>query len=178
MPVSKDVNLAFVEGEALSMLTRFRQAAAALNTLTEYLCALLLGSMVLIVWLGVVDRYFVGLHITWTEELARYLMIWAALLAMSCGASHREHIGFTLLRDRLPSSAAKLVTLLTDLISIAFFAYLFIYGCKMTADGVHQYATIFGMSMFLPFASVPVAAALTIVQLLAAMLSPASEAHS
>jgi TRAP-type C4-dicarboxylate transport system permease small subunit len=39
---------------------------------------------------------------SFTEELARYLMIWMALLAVSCEIAHREHIGVEFVFSRLP----------------------------------------------------------------------------
>ncbi len=64
--------------------------AYRVNWLVERICALLLGIMVIVIWFEVVERYFLHLGMTWTEELSRYLMIWAALLAVSCGASTRS----------------------------------------------------------------------------------------
>lgn len=143
-----------------------RNASGRLNRIAEVTCALLVGLMVLVVWLGIVDRYFVGANITWTEEFARYVMIWAALLAVSCGARKREHIGFNLLVDRLPERLRQLLANVVDLVSVLFFVYLVVYGLRMTIDGAHQYATIFGMTMMVPFAAVPVSAFLTVIQIL------------
>jgi TRAP-type C4-dicarboxylate transport system permease small subunit len=53
------------------------------NWLVERICVLLLVLLVLDVWLGVLVRYVIPLPLTFTEELARYLMIWMALLAVS-----------------------------------------------------------------------------------------------
>jgi len=141
-----------------------------LNWCVERLCALLLGAMVLVVWLGILSRYCLTLNLTWTEELARYLMIWAALLAVSCGARYREHIGFDLLASRLPTLWHRHLSRLLDLIAIAFFTYLAYFGVQMTVSGAQQYATIFGMTMVLPFAAVPVSALLTVIQILASGL--------
>ena len=58
---------------------------ARLNRVVEWLCALILAVLILDVGVGVFGRYVIELPVTWTEELARYLMIWAALLAVSCG---------------------------------------------------------------------------------------------
>jgi TRAP-type C4-dicarboxylate transport system permease small subunit len=143
-----------------------QNVSGRLNRIVEVTCALLVGLMVLVVWLGIVDRYFVGANITWTEEFARYVMIWAALLAMSCGARKREHIGFNLLVDKLPERLRQLLVIVVDLISVLFFVYLVVYGLRMTIDGTHQYATIFGMTMMVPFAAVPVSAFLTVIQIL------------
>lgn len=116
------------------------------------------------VWLGVVARYVLRVQIPWTEELARYLMIWAALLAISCGIARREHIGFRLILDQLPTALQKTFLIAFDVIAFAFFAFLFIYGIGMTGTGAKQFAMIFGMSMAIPYAAVPVSALLACLQ--------------
>ena len=50
--------------------------AHGLNWLVERICALLVGAMVVVIWFGVVERYFLHLGFTWTEEFSRYVMIW------------------------------------------------------------------------------------------------------
>ena len=56
------------------------------------------------------------------------------------------------------------------MISLSFFLFLTWYGIDMTKAGGSQYATIFGMTMLVPFAAVPVSAALTAFQIFTAML--------
>lgn len=137
-----------------------------LNRLVEALCALLLLALVVDVWLGIVARYVLAESLPWTEELARYLMIWTALLAVSSGIVHREHIGLKIVLEKLPLQAQRWVLLLFDAAGFLFFAVLFWYGWQMTLAGEAQYANIFGMTMTIPFAAVPVAASLACVQLI------------
>ena len=144
--------------------------ARRINRLVEWICALLVGTMVLVIWFGVVERYFLHLGFTWTEEFSRYVMIWAALLAVSCGAYYREHIGLDLVRQRLPAKGRRYLMVVLDTIGAAFFVFMAIYGLGMASAGRSQYATIFGMTMVVPFASVPVASALAAFQILAAMV--------
>ena len=139
-----------------------------MNWLVERIVALLMTLLVADVWLGVVARYVLRVQIPWTEELARYLMIWAALLAISSGIARREHIGFRLLLERFPRSMQKGFLILFDAAAFAFFAFLFIYGIGMTGTGAKQFAMIFGMSMAIPYASVPVSALLACVQIVLA----------
>jgi TRAP-type C4-dicarboxylate transport system permease small subunit len=149
-----------------SLLT---QVAYRLNWGVERICALLVGLMVVIIWFGVIERYFLHLGMTWAEELSRYVMIWAALLAVSCGAYYREHIDLDIVKRFLPEKAGKILFVSLDLISLIFFIFLTWYGISMTQGGAGQYATIFGMTMFIPFAAVPVSSALTAFQVFAAM---------
>lgn len=144
--------------------------ARRINWLVERICALLVGTMVLIIWFGVVERYFLHLGVTWTEESSRYVMIWAALLAVSCGAYYREHIGLDLLRQRLPARWRRYLMVGLDLIGAAFFVFMAIYGMGMASAGRDQYATIFGMTMVVPFASVPVSSALAAFQIFSSMI--------
>ena len=144
--------------------------ARRINRLVEWICALLVGTMVLVIWFGVVERYFLHLGFTWTEEFSRYVMIWAALLAVSCGAYYREHIGLDLVRQRLPAKGRRYLMVVLDTIGAAFFVFMAIYGLGMASAGRSQYAPIFGMTMVVPFASVPVASALAAFQILAAMV--------
>jgi TRAP-type C4-dicarboxylate transport system permease small subunit len=149
-----------------SLRGRAAMISSRLNWIVERLVALLMVLLVADVWLGVVARYLLRLQIPWTEELARYLMIWAALLAVSCGIARREHIGFRLLLERFPVGLQKLLLLSFDILAFAFFAFLLVYGIGMTGTGARQFAMIFGMSMALPYASVPVASALACIQIL------------
>jgi TRAP-type C4-dicarboxylate transport system permease small subunit len=118
-----------------------------LGWLTDRVAAGLLLLLVLDVWLGVLVRYLVPLPITFMEEAARYLMIWVALLAVSSCIPRREHIGVQVLFERLPSAARRVLLGLLDVLGIAFFMM------------------IYGMSKALPFAAVPVGAALAALQL-------------
>jgi TRAP-type C4-dicarboxylate transport system permease small subunit len=150
-------------------LGRFVAFSVHLNRWVERICALLLAAMVLIVWFGVLSRYVLHLGETWSEELARYVMIWVALLAISAGAHRREHIGVEFLFLRLPPTVRRALRFAVDGAGLVFFVFMAVFGVGMAATGAHQYANIFGMTMLLPFAAVPVAATLTAVQILAVL---------
>ena len=141
------------------------QTSLRINWYIERIVAILMILLVLDVWLGVVARYVLRVQIPWTEELARYLMIWAALLAVSSGIARREHIGFVMLLGKLPRRLQLIVLVAFDVTAFAFFAFLFAYGLGMTQTGMKQFAMIFDMSMAMPYASVPVASLLACVQI-------------
>ena len=120
--------------------------------------------MVMDVGVGIVFRYGFGNPPSWTEELARYLMIWGALLAISACVARREHIGFTLLFDKLPVSGRRYFLALFDVLAFSFFAILVVYGTDLTEAGLKQRTMSLGISMGLPYASVPAAAAIAVIQ--------------
>jgi hypothetical protein len=71
--------------------------------------------LVLDVWLGVVDRYYFRWQLNWPEAFARYLMIWAALLAISAGIARRDHIGLMSFVGRLPMRIRRGLLIFADL---------------------------------------------------------------
>ena len=144
--------------------------AFRLNWFNERFCALLVAGTVVTVWLGVMERYVFAMGAIWTEELARYFMIWAALMAVPCCAYRREHIALDLLFSRLPKSWLRPGRLLLDCIGLLFFLFLFMYSIPMVEQGRTEYASIFGMTMAVPFFSVMVSSLLTVIQIAVTML--------
>ena len=135
------------------------------NWVVERVCVGLLALLVLDVWLGVLVRYVLPLDWTFTEELARYLMIWMALLAVSSGISHREHIGVLVVFERFPPKVRKWLAVVFDLIAFGFFAVIFFYGLGFVERGFDRYTMISQIPKGYPFIGVPLAAAVACIQL-------------
>ena len=136
-----------------------------LNWLVERIVAVLMLLLVLDVWLGVVDRYLFHWQLPWPEVVARYLMIWAALLAVSCGIARREHIGLSILIERLPVSLRRITLTAMDVVAFLLFFYIAWFGIGFAEGGSSRQAMIFGMTLALPFAAIPVSAGLAMLQL-------------
>ena len=147
-----------------------RLTSARINTAIETLVAVLMLLLVLDVWLGVVDRYYFRWQLPWPEVMARYLMIWAAMLAISCGIARREHIGLTAFLHMWPASIRRLVLILTDMLALALFLYVTWYGIAFAQSGSTRHAMIFGLSLEPFYAAIPVSAAIASVQLFLVLL--------
>ncbi|MGB1109111.1 MAG: TRAP transporter small permease [Gammaproteobacteria bacterium] len=136
-----------------------------LSRVTEIVVIGLLILLVLDVWLGIMVRYFVDLPLTFTEEAARYLMIWMALLAVSVGISKRSHIGVLFIFDRTSGIPRHVLMGLIDLLGLAFFLFLFYYGLGFTSDGARRLTMIYDIPKSVPFAAVPTACLLAAIQI-------------
>lgn len=144
---------------------RALRLSRGLNKWVERVCVGLFVLLVLDVWLGVLARYVLPFNLVFTEELARYIMIWTALLAVSCGISYREHIGVTILFERFPPRMRKILAVSFDLIAFGFFAVIVVYGAGFAERGFSRYTMIAGIPAGWPYMGVPIAAALACVQL-------------
>ena len=137
-----------------------------LSRVVEGIVVVLMVLLVLDVWLGVMVRYFVDFPLTFTEEAARYLMIWMALLAVSIGIARREHIGVLILFDRLRGVPRHAMLALFDLLGLFLFGFLLYYGVAFAVEGAQRLTMIYAMPKSIPFSAVPVACLLACVQLL------------
>lgn len=148
-----------------------------LSKVTEVVVVILMVVLVLDVWLGVIVRYFIDLPLTFTEEAARYLMIWMALLAVSIGISKREHIGVLIVFDRLGARGRHVLLALFDLLGLFLFGFLLFYGIEFAASGFQRLTMIYSLPKFLPFAAVPVSCALACIQIILSGVRDQAKLH-
>ena len=100
------------------------------NTVAEYFVALCLGLMSVVVFAQVVLRQTTG-SLLWSEELARYLMIYMVYIGSSIGVKYGTHIAVEFVMGRCPAGVQKVVAVIVDLLMLAAFAILCYYGMKI-----------------------------------------------
>lgn len=86
-------------------------------------------SMAIIVAVQVFFRYVLNNSLFWSEELARFLLVWLTFLG-SCAAYYRKaHPGIDIVSSRLPAIWQQITAILVHLISIILFGVMIFYGC-------------------------------------------------
>ena len=137
----------------------------ALDSVEVSICFISIFSMTFIICLHVVFRYVLLQPLQWSEEVARMMSIWAAYGGASYAFRRGAHIGVTALVEKLPRSAGRFVKLSGDLVVIAFFLMLLVYGSKLMLNmrGINSVAA--GIPMVFPYAAIPVGSALVLIRL-------------
>lgn len=138
--------------------------ADKLAKITLLVIKVLTGILVVTVLVGVFFRYVVRDSLSWTEELARYLMIWAALLAVSVGIKDKEHVGIQLLIKQFPPLITKIITFVVYIITMVFLGVLTYKGYQVADKATTQLSLALNISMYWPLMSIPVSGALAIIQ--------------
>lgn len=82
--------------------------------------------MILSTFAQVINRNFIGLSISWFEELARYSMVYMALLATEIGLRDGSQISINLLTDITKGFLKKLLLITVKIVIILFSAVIFI----------------------------------------------------
>ena len=147
-----------------NIFARLESFATWLAKITLFVVIVLTGVLVITVLTGVFFRYIVRSSLSWTEELARYLMIWAALLAVSVGIKDKEHVGIQLLIRQFPPLVTKIITAVVYIITIVFLYMLTAKGYQVAVKGQRQLSLALNISMYWPLMSIPVSGTLAIIQ--------------
>lgn len=135
-----------------------------LAKITIFVVIILAAIMVLTVLVGVFFRYVLHNSLSWSEELARYLMIWAALLSISIGIKDKEHVGIQLIIRNIPIKYARILNFLVNIIILIFLSVLSYKGMYVTIKAIPQLSLGLGISMFWALLSIPVSGAFAIIQ--------------
>jgi TRAP-type C4-dicarboxylate transport system permease small subunit len=107
-------------------------------------------------FLQVLFRYVIREPLPWTEELARYALVWFAMLAGATGAWSGQHFVFRWATLVLNERARLILRLLVTLIVLALLAILDVSSWRYIHVFQNQTAVSVSLDMRIPFAGVPI----------------------
>lgn len=127
---------------------------AKIDNIIKYLCAAALAGMVLLIFINTVLRYFLNSSIVSTEEICRFLFVWATFLAIISVWHKHGHIAVTTITDRLHGKSLILFRFACSFLTLICFVSI-VYGSYEYIGENSYYAQITGISygfMILPVA--------------------------
>lgn len=103
-----------------------------LNRVLEVILIMLLGVMVLNVSWQVFSRYVLANPSSFTDELARYLMIWLGVLGTAYVSGKRLHVAIDILHSQLSLSSQKTMRkVIFSIVILATFLIFIIGGSRL-----------------------------------------------
>jgi TRAP-type C4-dicarboxylate transport system permease small subunit len=97
------------------------------TTLGWALAALMGVAVVNVVW-QVASRYVVQSPSPYTDELARYVLIWLGLFGAAYGAGQRMHLAIDLLPQKLTGGPKHLLGMLIEAVVFSFALFVMVFG--------------------------------------------------
>jgi TRAP-type C4-dicarboxylate transport system permease small subunit len=92
-------------------------------------------------------RYVLNNSASWTEEIARYLLVGTVFVGAAIGVFKNNHIQVDLLYRYLPRSLSRLLSTAVDALRIAFFAAMAVLTAQMMSKMTGQMMTIIDVPM-------------------------------
>jgi TRAP-type C4-dicarboxylate transport system permease small subunit len=139
-----------------------------LNAGVTILVGLLLMVVTVAVFGQVTVRFVLtaaGINISapWTEELARYALIWMVFLGAGVGVRHAQMIALEFGVRKLPARLGVPVRYLSILLCVAFFAMLVWVGLSFVNLGRTETSPVLGITKDYVYWAMPFGAALMII---------------
>jgi len=100
-----------------------------------------------VVFYQFVTRYVFNNSASWTEEIARYLLIGTVFVGASIGVAKNNHIQVDLLYRWLPAKLGRVLALAVDALRIAFFAAMVVLTAQMMQKMGNYQMTIVDLPM-------------------------------
>jgi TRAP-type C4-dicarboxylate transport system permease small subunit len=141
--------------------------------------AVLLGLLVLamtgVTLAQVIARYVFGAPLIWSEEAARYLFVWVSMIGAALAVRQGSHYALTALVERLAESVQRVARALVFVVAFGFIVILLVTGVNETMQAHLQDAATLPFRMSLPYAAMPVGAALMLLHLVLRTILPEQE---
>jgi TRAP-type transport system small permease protein len=112
-----------------------------------WVSVLLFWALAGVVFTQFFTRYFLNNSASWTEEIARYLLIGVVFVGASIGVAKNNHIQVDLLYRYLPAWVSRALAIAVDVIRIAFFASMTWYTVLMMQKMGNYQMTIVDLPM-------------------------------
>lgn len=135
----------------------------------EKVLAIILAATLLISLAGgVFFRYVLKSPLFWSDELAIFCLIWITFIGGSMGLKKNASPSITILTDLLPKAAKKIISVLSNIVLLAFVGYILYIALQwinMPTIKV-QTSTAMNMPKIYFYLSIPVSFAFMVVHVI------------
>ena len=137
-----------------------------LNSVVSSLCVGLTALMFVAVFIQVIGRYLLKSGTAWTEETARYSMIWLAFLGASSLIRSWDNTAVTFVKDKFPLKVREIIDILIMVIMLAFMIQISVLSVQQIPKlAMRETSPALGISMFIPRSSVMFGSIIICIQL-------------
>lgn len=136
----------------------------------EWICIACMALFVVLIFIQVLTRRF-EISVPWTDELARYVLIYATFVGSAVATKRGLHLGVDYFVNKMPRKIKNIVNYSIMACGIFFQGVLLIYGIRLAILSFNTVSPILQWSTGLIFLVIPVTAALTIMMMIQQMYS-------
>ena len=135
----------------------------SLSRVVEGLIILGATTIVTMVTAEVILRYLFKHSLIFTEELARYLMVWIVFLGSALAIRDGSHIHISFLTKRFSLQTQKWLRLSANILTVFFLFFVTFEGLKILPQQLYQMCITINISLFYFYLAIPVGSILMII---------------
>lgn len=140
----------------LEMLQKMKRGMTSALNVVLIITVLLL--VLDVVW-GVFTRHVLNAQASWSEELARFLLVWVSLLGGAVAFGTKGHLGVDYFVGKLCPETRRLMAIFAHLVVLFFAAGIFVYGgSRVVSDALamEQMTPALGWKMGYVYLALPI----------------------
>lgn len=158
-------------------MSALERLSATLNGWIEYLLFGIGLSMTVVVAVQVFFRYGLNQSLFWSEELARYLLVWLSFLGASVAYRRKAHPGIDLLQAKMPATLQRLSAITVHLASLALFIVMIVYGYRFAYFVRLQISPALYLPKWIVFSIIPISGFILMIHGFNFLLKEVTRAH-
>ena len=112
--------------------------------------------MTVIIFLQVVMRYVFMSPFAWSEEMARYLLVWISCLGSAYAVRKGMHISIAFVKDMFPDTVKTLMLISSNVIVMLFFIFCLYHGWIDSIEEWAQRTAAMQIPMTFPKLAIPI----------------------
>lgn len=144
-----------------------------IDTILKNALIILMVALVFAVSWQVTSRYIFAAPSSWTEEVARFLLIWVGVLGAAYAFRTGVHLGLDVLPNKLTGASARALKLFILMMVLIFAIGVLVIGgsslVSLTWD-LKQYSAVLGLPIAFVYSVIPVSGALICFYAIAAAM--------
>ncbi len=143
-----------------------RSLVERLERIQTWITAGLIAVLMVCVSVQVFVRYVIQKPwFLWSEELARFVLIWAVFLGIGVGIKQRAHFAMDVLPGVLGRRLGRAIRVFADLTMALILLLLLLAGLRFSYFGLFQYSPNMEILMLWVFISLPIGGLLSLIYL-------------
>ena len=141
------------------LLRLLRRIERGLDAIIQPVVFAGMAALIGVITLQIVSRVLFT-AVGWTEEVARFLLVWITFLAGTLAFQRGRHIAVTFMVDALPGRLRQIARLAALLVVLAFMITLIVIGYRYMQVQSFQKSASLRLSMTYVYAVMPICAAI------------------
>jgi len=138
----------------------FKVIGKIIGFINQSIAAVGISAGVAIAFTNVVARYVFDASLVWATELTIFCFLWSVFFAAAYCFKKDAHIAITIVLDAVPSRVAKIMLLVSHLVTFIFLCAVSYYGYEyllLVIDLDERSIDLWDMPMWIPYLVIPVA---------------------
>ena len=131
----------------------FRDIKTVLKYPLEIILCFLIVALVGVIFIQVLFRYVFELSLAWSEEIARFLLMWLGALSAAYAFKTRSHFALRFVVSRFSNKIQQTVSTIVVLVLVIFLGIFVYQAYNYMMSGMNQISPGTRIPMTVPFSS-------------------------